>query len=510
MYKALRIYLGPLIRDIFNCAIRLQKVAAYWRKGEIANIHKSGSKLNPANYRGIILLCILGKLFNTIMSNRIMKYCADRRILCDHQDGFILERGCMGHVFSLTEIVIDMVNNSRRPYVFFLDLSKAFDRLNRKLIYKKLREAGIPRNIVNLIADMYRKTTVRYRTKFGNTDLIRTLFGVPQGDPLSPIIFDIVIDPMLRQLQKSGICYRFLRRPGTECQWMYADDFACICDSAKDLQKAINICKDCVDFFQLKANVKKSAVMLFYGSPQESKPTETFTWGTKGPKLEITDSYPYLGVAISKHIFDWSEHYEKLDKKERAAFAKNHTFYTDIYTRPVCKLDMFKSKQDSVNKYACDIITPPSGEHERMDKRQMSRVKTMWGLNKQCTNTIIRLMGDFRKFDTFQNTQTVNSLRKNLQKVEKWRYPRQICEAWKEDDMMKGPIISNSKRCWNKYQAMIVNSTSGAVKNISETWKGRPCRPLFRQKHDFVVQRETIKDAKPHNESSSNPSQRKS
>ena len=65
---------------------------------------------------------------------------------------------------------------------------------------------------------------------------------------------------MLTELETKNICYIF-RGNIIESQsiMMYADDFACICETKEQLQKAINICKRAIDYFNLRANVKISS-----------------------------------------------------------------------------------------------------------------------------------------------------------------------------------------------------------------------------------------------------------
>ena len=93
VYKALRDYLIQIMEMIFNCVLNTETVPPSWRNGTIINLYKGdGSRLSMGNYRGIMLLCILGKLFNAIIANRITNYCMKNGVLNDAQDGFIPER----------------------------------------------------------------------------------------------------------------------------------------------------------------------------------------------------------------------------------------------------------------------------------------------------------------------------------------------------------------------------------------------------------------------------------
>lgn len=153
-------------------------------------------------------------------------------------------RGGTGHSMLVIEVINDMHNNNINPYVFYLDLSKAFDYISRKMIYHNLRKAGIPRNLVDLIAYQHKNTKICYRVDGSKSDYIDTIHGVPQGDPLSPIIFNLVINPMLDTLEDAHICHKFVTSESEtdETLCMYTDDFLCICDSKKKMQEAINMC----------------------------------------------------------------------------------------------------------------------------------------------------------------------------------------------------------------------------------------------------------------------------
>ncbi len=94
-------------------------------------------------------------------------------------------------------------------------------------------------------------------------------------DPLSPLLFDIFVDPLLRTLQKQNLAYKFIHgNDEYKGQLMYADDFVIICDSPSKLQKAINICKKVCDSYNMKANVIKSATMVF--NRKYCKPENTY------------------------------------------------------------------------------------------------------------------------------------------------------------------------------------------------------------------------------------------
>ena len=113
-----------------------------FRIGAIVSLYKKDDKLDVNNYRGIMLLSILGKIFNYVLNKRITRYCVTEKILSESQNGFLPFRGTIQHIFALQEMITQMLNTGETPYLFFLDLSKAFDTINREELFSRIRKTA--------------------------------------------------------------------------------------------------------------------------------------------------------------------------------------------------------------------------------------------------------------------------------------------------------------------------------------------------------------------------------
>ena len=112
-----------------------------WCKGMIFPIFKDGYKRDTGNFRGITLLSIVGKVFTSILNDRLVRWSEERKILVEEQGGFRPQRGCPDQLFSL----IELLRNRREGSTFccFIDVKKAFDRVFRAGLWKRLAEEGI-------------------------------------------------------------------------------------------------------------------------------------------------------------------------------------------------------------------------------------------------------------------------------------------------------------------------------------------------------------------------------
>ena len=106
------------------------EVPRNWRDAILVSLYKKGSKLDCSNFRGISLLSIVGKLFSRIILNRLVCTIVNR-ILPESQCGFRERRSTVDMIFSARQLQEKCKKQNLLLYQCFIDLSKAFDTVNR-------------------------------------------------------------------------------------------------------------------------------------------------------------------------------------------------------------------------------------------------------------------------------------------------------------------------------------------------------------------------------------------
>ena len=173
-----------------------EEIPAEWKEGYLIKIPKKGDLSRCENFRGITLLSVPGKVLNRIILER-MKGEVDNT-LREEQAGFRQDRSCTDQIATLRIIVEQSIEWNSSLYVNFVDYEKAFDSLDRETLWKILRHYGVPMKLVNMIKNSYEGMSCRviHDGKLTNNFEIRT--GVRQGCLLSPFLFILAIDWIMK------------------------------------------------------------------------------------------------------------------------------------------------------------------------------------------------------------------------------------------------------------------------------------------------------------------------
>ena len=164
----------------------------------------------PKSYRPIALLNTIGKLLEKLVANRISQAAERHHLLPEEQMGARPNRSTVSAVGLLTEQIHAIWGNDKKraASVLSLDISGAFDNVSHDRLIHNMRIKGIPAWITNFTASFLEKRTTSVVLGSFQGDKIPTTTGIPQGSPLSPILFLFFAStllPILRTESSSAI-----------------------------------------------------------------------------------------------------------------------------------------------------------------------------------------------------------------------------------------------------------------------------------------------------------------
>ena len=225
---------GPKIwrRDHVSCTIPNE-----WMKGIIFPIYKDGDRRIPLNYRGITILCVVSKVYTSILNERLSNWCERNNIIVEEQGGFRRGRSYIDQIFVLAGLLDK--RRGKKTFCCFIDLRKAYDRVWRAGLWKRLWDEGIRGKMWRIIKNLYTKVESCVLLGSEKTDFFGIDEGVRQGCVLSPILFSIFINKLATDVINSGLGITV--KDSKVALLLYADDIVLIASSRDDLKKGLEI-----------------------------------------------------------------------------------------------------------------------------------------------------------------------------------------------------------------------------------------------------------------------------
>lgn len=250
-----------VLLKMFSIFWDLETLPRDWnRRGIISAIFKDGDKRDPLNYRGITLLSVVGKTFTSILNERIMLWTEEKGVLEDEQGGFRKGRGCVEQIFILKEVL--NLRKGKKTYCCFIDIKKAYDRVWRGGLWKRLWDSGVRGRIWRVLRNLYEDVQSCCKVGAGRTDWFDVDVGVRQGCGLSPVLFNIFINGLGVAIKDLGLGVKI--DDGNKLSLLlYADDICVIANSKNELQRMMDAVSLYTRRWRFEINMKKTKVVVF-------------------------------------------------------------------------------------------------------------------------------------------------------------------------------------------------------------------------------------------------------
>lgn len=278
-----------------------EKIPEDWTTALIHPLHKKGDKTDPNNYRGISLLPVTYKILSKALLNRAEEQLDPE--IGEYQCGFRKHRSCIEQIFNLKSVITYLKKRAKEFVIIFVDFAKAYDSIDRETLYKILNELGLDNKTRRLINQTLRNTQskVKFRGEISKPFNIKT--GVRQGDGLSPLLFNCVLEKVIREwrvaLKENKIMDRirlgYKRNNLTIDCLAFADDLGLFADSIEIATKQFELLKEIAEKVGLQISFTKTMfISNIKTAPKKMK--------TKYGDIQKTDKFKYLGELIEQNV----------------------------------------------------------------------------------------------------------------------------------------------------------------------------------------------------------------
>ena len=145
--------------------------------------------------------CSMYKLYCHDLNERLSKWVETHNIILDNQNGFRKQHSTVDQIMSLTIIIETRKRNKLSTYCAFIDFKKAYDYVDRKILWERLQRFGVSGRMLSAVKSLYSNITACVKINGMCTDWFTVRTGLRQGCLLSPILFNLFIDDLAVQLQ---------------------------------------------------------------------------------------------------------------------------------------------------------------------------------------------------------------------------------------------------------------------------------------------------------------------
>ena len=274
-------------------------------EGRTILIFKGGDRKDPANYRPITCLPTITKMVTLAIHKRMQRFLfgnGERSILELDQRGVRTSQGCKEAV--IENLASNMMKKKDKNEIIelYYDFQKAYDNVNHGFLERLLKVYGFPPGIQMLIIEMMNRWKIRlsYGAK-KEVGEVRLENGIIQGDAFSPLLFVMMIDPLIKILKK---------KVGDQVEVLYyMDDLKASMTSIDIAQMVHGTVKKYAASVGMVINTKKSAIQLNIKTPLPESLQEI-------PRMDGT-TYKYLGFQMKKGEVEGKEMVTKLEERIR-------------------------------------------------------------------------------------------------------------------------------------------------------------------------------------------------
>ena len=295
----------PLVH-IFNLSLTTGTFPEAFKIAKVVPIYKKDDSSQVSNYRPVSILSSLSKVLERLIYNRLYCFLTENDLLNQDQYGFRKYHSTDLALAQLYDKVSNALASRKHVIGVFMDLSKAFDTLDHKVLSSKLHYYGVRGVALDWFNDYLsgRKQYVSYESV--DSSLLPMKCGVPQGSVLGPLLFLLYVN----DISNSTTSLQYI---------IFADDTNVFCSNSdfRSLQRILNTELPKLSLWfrsnKLSLNLKKTNYIHFQSRKNATdKPIPEIV--LDGEYLEKKQNTKFLGTIINENL-KWSDHVHYVSKR---------------------------------------------------------------------------------------------------------------------------------------------------------------------------------------------------
>ena len=135
--------ISPVLTELYRLSLDSGQLPTLWKTSTVIPLHKKGKVNDPLNYRPISLTSVICRVFERILADSISEYLNSNNLFSPSQFGFIKSRSTNTQLLEMLEDFYDALTSKKSIDCVYIDYQKAFDKVPRYALLRKLESLGI-------------------------------------------------------------------------------------------------------------------------------------------------------------------------------------------------------------------------------------------------------------------------------------------------------------------------------------------------------------------------------
>jgi hypothetical protein len=256
------------MKSVIQGCLSYGRIMDSWKMAKTILIYKKGDKIDPKNWRPISITNCLYRVFTCLMARCFQDINATYQLYSDPQKGFIKKtNGCTEHGIVLNELFNDANRHHKGLVITAIDFTNAFGSIPHELILSTMKQRNFPEWTRKIVENMYTDASSYIELRGCKSDPIAWKKGVKQGCPLSPLLFNLCLEPLIQLIKRvnrgSGAFVDIGENKKIEnLIQAYADDVALISETPEGIQEMLKSLELFTKWSKMEVNVQKCSTGL--------------------------------------------------------------------------------------------------------------------------------------------------------------------------------------------------------------------------------------------------------